>query len=166
MDVVSAPLQSQDHPLLRRRNSISTSIVVVPTKLVFANHNSPSTTLSSSFSSDDLELLPIKPASHSYSSLKDLLPSVAVNSPKPKAALPGSNICIRNRLVKQAAWAYLQPMSTSSASTGGNFFQRLWTRVAAFIDFFCRNVIRALDGTLRVIRIRSSRSQRSKMCVV
>lgn len=137
--------------------------MAVTAKLAVAAHNSPSTALSS----DDLELLSIKPASHSYSSLKDLLPSVAVvNSPKTKSARPGPDICIRNRLVKQAARAYLQPMSTAPGSTGGDFFHRLWTRFAAFIDFFCRNVIRALDGTLSVVGIRSSRLQRSKMCLV
>ncbi|KAI3447414.1 hypothetical protein Pfo_004079 [Paulownia fortunei] len=86
-DVVSGPPQSQDHPLLRRRYPLSTSMVVVPTKLtLLPHHNSSSTTSttttssSSSFPSDDLELLSIKPTSHSYTSLKDLLPSVAVNS--------------------------------------------------------------------------------------
>ncbi|KAK4396578.1 hypothetical protein Sango_1494400 [Sesamum angolense] len=157
MDAVHAPPRSRLRPLLRRWNSISTSVVVLPAKLTASNRYSSS-------ASDDLQLLSIKPAPHSYSSLKDILPSVAVNSPQPKAAQPGPDICIRNRLVKQAAWAYLQPMSTSLGSTGGNFFHRLWTRVAAVIDFVVRNVVRALDGTLRVIRIRSSSLQRSNMC--
>ncbi|KAK4419441.1 hypothetical protein Salat_2357000 [Sesamum alatum] len=156
MDAIHAPPHSKGPPLLRRWNSISTSVVLVPTKL---NRNSSTTT------SDDLQLLSIKPPAHSYSSLKDILPSVAVNSPQPKAAQPGPDICIRNRLVKQAAWAYLQPtMSSSLGSTGGNFFHRLWTRFASVIDFFVSNVVRALDGTLCLIRIRSSTLQRSNMC--
>ncbi|KAL8505162.1 hypothetical protein ACS0TY_016390 [Phlomoides rotata] len=150
--------QSHDYPLLRRRNSISTpNIKVVPTKLDLPNHNSSTTTSSSS---DDLELLSIKPASHSYTSLKDLLPSAAVNSPKPNSAplaQLGSDISIRNHLVKQAAWAYLQPMSTSPGATGDGFFHHLWPRVSAFFDFIRHGVIRILDWTLRFIRIRSSR---------
>ncbi|KAG8374050.1 hypothetical protein BUALT_Bualt11G0090600 [Buddleja alternifolia] len=165
------PSKTQDNPLLRRRNSISTSIAVVPTKLtLFPNHNSSSATTStttsaatssSSFPSDDLELLSIKSsASHSYTSIKDLLPSVAVNSPKPNSPHPvhlGSDISIRNRLVKQAAWAYLQPMSTSPDSAAGDFFHRLRRRVAAFFGFVRRSVVRVIDWTLRVIRFRSSR---------
>ncbi|GFP82693.1 hypothetical protein PHJA_000412400 [Phtheirospermum japonicum] len=162
-DVVSAAQQYEDHPLLRRRKSSSASKLTL-----FPHHNSSSsstttttaTSSSSSFPSDDLELLSIKPTSRSYTSLKDLLPTVAVNSPKPNSAhqaQPGSDICIRNRLVKQAAWAYLQPMSTSPGSAGNNFFHRLWPRVAAFFDFVRRSVIRAVGWTLQVFSIRSSR---------
>ncbi|GFP84472.1 hypothetical protein PHJA_000591100, partial [Phtheirospermum japonicum] len=112
--------------------------------------SSPTTTTtdatsSSSFPSDDLELLSIKPASRSYTSLKDLLLTVTVNSPKPNSAhqaQPGFDICIRNRLVKQAVWAYFQPMSTSPSSAGDNFFHRLWPRIAAFFDFFHHSLIR------------------------
>ncbi|XP_073151920.1 uncharacterized protein [Henckelia pumila] len=174
--LASAPEHSEEFPLLRRRNSISTADLLVPTKLTFLDHLSSSSTVittttttttatsssssTSSFPSDDLELLPIKRNPHSYTSLKDLLPSAAVNSPKPSAvnlSHPGSDICIRNRLVKQAAWAYLQPMYTSPGPSGGSFFRRLWPRVAAVFDFICRNVRMAFDRTLRALRIRSSR---------
>ncbi|GFP85762.1 hypothetical protein PHJA_000719900, partial [Phtheirospermum japonicum] len=84
-------------------------------------------------------------------------PTVAVNSLKPNLAQPDSDICIRNRLVKQVAWAYLQPMSTSHSSAGDNFFHRLWPRVAAFFDFVRRSLIRAVGWTLQVFSIRSSR---------
>ncbi|KZT76003.1 hypothetical protein F511_46973 [Dorcoceras hygrometricum] len=160
----SAP---DERPLLRRRNSTSNSDLVVPTKLSFLHHQSSSSTVTttsssstSSFPSDDLELLPIKRSPHSYTSLKDLLPSAAVNSPKPSAVLlahPGSDICIRNRLVKQAAWAYLQPMYTLPGPVGGSFFHRFWPRVSAVFDFICRNVRMAFDRALRSLRIRSSR---------
>ena len=158
-DVLSGQTQQpRDYPLLRRRNSISAPIIMVPPPL--PNHSSSATTSSSS---DDLELLSIiKPSSHShsYTSLKDLMPSAAVNSPKPisaSLAQLGSDISIRNRLVKQAAWAYLQPMSTSPGATGDGFLQHLWPRVSAFFDFIRHGVIRILDWTLRFIRIRSSR---------
>ncbi|KAL6514317.1 hypothetical protein OROMI_002143 [Orobanche minor] len=150
-DVVS----ESGHPLLRRRNSTPASIVVVPTKLTFLGHHSSTTTSTySSFPSDDLELLPVKPTSHSYTSLKDLLPSVAVNSPKSNPALPASHICIRNRLVKQAAWAYLQPMSTHPGPSGDRFLHRLWPCIAAFFDLVHRNVILAVNWTLRFFWIR------------
>ncbi|KAL8527025.1 hypothetical protein ACS0TY_016038 [Phlomoides rotata] len=101
-------------------------------------------------SSDDLELLSIDAAAapYTYSSLKDLLP--------PTAALYGSDICIRNPLVRQAARAYLRPMSVTPDSTSGNIFHCLWRRVAVVIDFCRRSVIRVLDGTFRVVWIRSS----------
>ncbi|KAL2503070.1 uncharacterized protein Fot_36918 [Forsythia ovata] len=182
-DFVSTPTVPpavEDHPIIRRRNSISTSVEVVPSKFTLLHHNSAyssstttttnsasasaSSSSSSSFPSDDFELLSIKPTSHSYTSLKDLLPSVTVNSPRPSAssqAQLGSDICIRNRLVKQAAWAYLQPMSTSPDSSGNGFLHRFWPRVAAFFDFVNRQIVRvltgALDWLLRATQIRSSR---------
>ncbi|CAA3017872.1 Hypothetical predicted protein, partial [Olea europaea subsp. europaea] len=84
----------------------------------------------------------------------------AVNSPRPSSphqAQLGPDICIRNRLVKQAAWAYLHPMSISPDSAGKGFLHRLWQRVAAFFDFLNRQIIRALDWILRATKIRSSR---------
>lgn len=138
-------MKSPNRPHLRRWNSISTSAVASSTRLA-----------ASLASADDMELLPIKYASHTYSSLKDLLPPLAaVNSPMLKSTSPGSDICIRNRLVKQAALAYLTPMSDYPRSAGGNFFHRLWTSVAALIDFVCTKVVRILDGALRAAGIRS-----------
>lgn len=125
--IVAAPTHSaHDHHLRRRRTSLS-----------------------------DLELLTIKPnAPPTYTSIKDLLlPVNAVNSPKPNTpyqAQPGTDICIRNRLVQQAAWAYLQPMSTSSGSSAQSFFRRIWPRVSEF-------VVRVFDWVVRVVGIRICR---------
>ncbi|KAK9164597.1 hypothetical protein Syun_005499 [Stephania yunnanensis] len=74
--------------------------------------------LLSSFSNGQLELIAIR--NMSYTSLKDLAPS----SPPPATG----EIPIKNRLVKQAAWAYLQPMSPADAfmeSRDRSFFRRL-----------------------------------------
>ncbi|KAG6433887.1 hypothetical protein SASPL_105506 [Salvia splendens] len=133
------PLNSANRRHLQRWNTMSTSAF---------NHRG-----FCSVPSDDLELLPLKAGGpHTYSSLRDLLPPLgAVNSPRVKTAPPGSDIRIRNRLVKQAARAYLSPMSDYPSSAGGNFFHRLWTRVAAFIDFFCTKLVRAL----RAVRIQN-----------
>ncbi|KAK8649384.1 hypothetical protein V6N13_130113 [Hibiscus sabdariffa] len=80
----------------------------------------------------DVELisLKLKASFSSYTSLRDILPSpeVPINSPTAagSATNSGYEISIRNRLVKQAAWAYLQPMSASPDSSGPHFFHRLW----------------------------------------
>lgn len=161
MEAISAPMKSPIRPHLRRWNSIATSIVLASPKSAASGRNLRAATLSSS---DDLELLPLKPASHAYSSLKDLLPSIGtVNSPQLKTTPLGSDICIRNRLVKQAARAYLTPMSAFPTTADDNFFRRLWTGVAALIDLFCSAAVRILDGAIRAVRIRSPGF---KMCLV
>ncbi|KAL6997981.1 hypothetical protein U1Q18_008105 [Sarracenia purpurea var. burkii] len=177
-------------PPARRRNSIATSVVVpakvsLPTKpyhtisfpngttaaaaaaAAAASSTSSSSSLSQSFQPVDFELIAIKPLS--YTSLKDLLPSTGVQSPTapaPACGQTGYEISIRNRLVKQAAWAYLQPMSTSPESSGGHFLSRLWARissalvtnpVANFLRFIARATTRAFDRFLRAVRVPSSR---------
>ncbi|KAL1545655.1 hypothetical protein AAHA92_22350 [Salvia divinorum] len=144
MRTTTTPLNSANRRHLQRWKTMSTS--------AFTHRSFCPVSLSPS--SDDLELLPLKAGSLTYSSLRDLLPPLgAVNSPKSKTAPPGSDICIRNRLVKQAARAYLSPMSECPTSAGGNSFHRLWTGVAAFIDLFCTKVVRILDWALRAARI-------------
>ncbi|KAI4300582.1 hypothetical protein L6164_033941 [Bauhinia variegata] len=108
---------------LRRRNSIATS-VVMPT----GNKESQATL-------EDFELVSLKSSLFSYTSLKDMLPSnsAAINSPRSSSVMvsSGYEISIRNRLVKQAAWAYLQPMSSSpDSSTGPDFLRRLLQRLS------------------------------------
>ncbi|KAK1410981.1 hypothetical protein QVD17_37524 [Tagetes erecta] len=130
---------------LRRRNSIDT-----PSTLILHHPSSSSssyntttsslttttTTSSSASSSADYELVSLKPPS--YTSLRDILPSTTttfINSPKPPSFTSNSTyeISIRNRLVKQAAWAYLQPMSTSPGSPGSTVFHRLWNRLSVAV---------------------------------
>nr|GEX87193.1 hypothetical protein [Tanacetum cinerariifolium] len=85
----------------------------IPPMTIIQRRNIPGT-LASSFSSD-FQPVSIKPSS--YTSLRDILPSPnnVVQSPKTPCYVAHSrcDILIRNRLVKEAAWAYLQPMSTS-----------------------------------------------------
>jgi len=81
----------------------------------------------------------------SYTSLRDVLPysGAAVNSP----AANHYNVSIRNRLVKQAAWAYLQPMSTSpSGPSGPHFFRR--NPLAACLSFIYHHITRTLQRIL------------------
>ncbi|KAL9425421.1 hypothetical protein AB3S75_032387 [Citrus x aurantiifolia] len=118
-------------PSLGRRNSISTT-VPLPTKLSLPAK-------SSNYSYDDVsassfELISLKSPSLSYTSLKDLLPSSGFNSPTATGSAANSayEISIRNRLVKQAAWAYLQPMSASpDSSTGSHFLCRIWIKISS-----------------------------------
>ncbi|KAK5841711.1 hypothetical protein PVK06_004034 [Gossypium arboreum] len=125
---------------IRRRNSITTP-VQIPTKLTLLIPKPLQTATSLSNGSAtaplplDLELISLKASFASYTSLKDILPSpaVAVNSPTAagSATSSGYEISIRNRLVKQAAWAYLQPMSASPDSSGTHFFRRFWLRLSS-----------------------------------
>ncbi|KAK7278711.1 hypothetical protein RJT34_23747 [Clitoria ternatea] len=85
--------------------------------------------------------------SPSYTSLRDVLPfsAAAVNSPtapsssstsSASSAAAAHHISIRNRLVKQAARAYLQPMSASpSGPSGRNFFRRRVNPLATCLSF-------------------------------
>ncbi|KAI9076418.1 hypothetical protein K1719_028467 [Acacia pycnantha] len=115
---------------LRRRNSIATSVVLLKKSTVPAIRRfqrSSFTTLPKDvvrvpLSSSDLDRLSCQSSSFvSYTSLRDLLPSA---TPLPLFSVSGYDISIRNRLVKQAAWAYLQPMSSSptSSSSSSCFF--------------------------------------------
>lgn len=97
----------------------------------------------------DFELPSLRQPPHSYISLKDLLPCspTGVQSPPAAACAAAANqgcceISIRNRLVKQAAWAYLQPMSSSPDSAGRNFFRRISS--TGFLGFFKNRVFPAL----------------------
>ncbi|CAI0462659.1 unnamed protein product [Linum tenue] len=121
---------------LRRRNSIATDAVPIPSRLSLHTSSLPPT---NGFLTD-LELFSLKspPGFSSYTSLKDLMPSSVVNSPATAAHGSASvfhdsayEICIRNHLVKQAAWAYLQPMSSSPGSADPHFLRRLWSKLAA-----------------------------------
>lgn len=114
----TATVQPPESPPLRRRNSLP--LPATP----------PVRTTS-------LELVSLKsPFSSSYTSLRDVLPSpnAAVNSPTASSVAinSGYEISIRNRLVKQAAWAYLQPMSASPGSSSApNFLRRLCHRLSS-----------------------------------
>uniref|UniRef100_A0A7N2M548 Uncharacterized protein n=1 Tax=Quercus lobata TaxID=97700 RepID=A0A7N2M548_QUELO len=157
----SPPQQTQSKlsSTRRRRHSIATS-VVVPTRLSFSAAAAAATTTKplQSFNTfphhqngtvsrppplDYDEILSLKCSPpETYTSLKDILPvSAAVSSPTTASAAAvssGYEISIRNRLVKQAAWAYLQPMSSSPGSSGPHFLHRLWL---SFLSFFKRHVV-------------------------
>lgn len=138
--------------ILLRRNSTVTPPVLAARPATF-----PPSSLCSS-SSVDFEQISIKPTC--YTSLRDILPSpeTVLQSPKNPyyAANSGYEILIRNRLVKQAAWAYLQPMSTSPETDGSTTFHRLWTQ---FSGTLIRFITTALDFLLRSIQIGTTASE-------
>eukprot|EP00262_Sarcandra_glabra_P020724 TRINITY_DN8404_c0_g1_i1.p1 TRINITY_DN8404_c0_g1~~TRINITY_DN8404_c0_g1_i1.p1 ORF type:complete len:170 (+),score=0.66 TRINITY_DN8404_c0_g1_i1:134-643(+) len=136
---------TEDSPAnLRRRNSNPSP---VPTKLDLpAKPQSSSFPTANgdnrSFLTVDFELVNLKPMS--YTSLKDLMPSspAAIQSPTAAGAGNWNEISIRNRLVKQAAWAYLQPMAVSPESSNQHFFHRIRNRFSS--EF--RNPVNACLG--------------------
>lgn len=153
-------------PAHRRRNSVAASVVIAtkPTlpstplhSSIFSPHRTNGNGVVSSpplaFGLASLE---------AYTSLKDILPSTAVNSPT--AASSASRNLFRNRLVQQAAWAYLQPMSSSPDSSSQHFLLRFWMQfstrnpITSCIRFVNLRVIpsitEAFDRILRAIRFR------------
>ncbi|KAF5195201.1 Copii coat assembly protein sec16 protein [Thalictrum thalictroides] len=133
---------------LRRRNSMVSPIV--PFDLDIPNKKQSSSFPStnddkSSFPTVDFELISLK--SLAYTSLRDILPSLsAVQSPTGCNTQSMYEIPIRNHLVKQAAWAYLQPMSASPGSSNRYSFRRMWTR---FSTDYVRNPFKACFGFIR-----------------
>ncbi|KAG6744980.1 hypothetical protein NC652_036465 [Populus alba x Populus x berolinensis] len=157
-------------PILSRRNSIANSFVI-PAKLSLHTSSLPPSHLNGTLPSHlDIALPPLK-SSLSYTSIRDLLPSATVNSPTSATSNTTSTyeIPIRNRLVKQAAWAYLQPMSSSPDSSGTrtHFLRRFWLRlctknpITACFRFISVHVIpsitNAFDRILRAIRVHFNR---------
>ncbi|CAO2839269.1 unnamed protein product [Amaranthus hypochondriacus] len=133
---------------LKRHNSIPSAVLVPYRKhktappVVNGNHRSPpSSSPPTSFPGVDFDISTLKqPPHNSYTSLKDMIPSSpsSILSPTPAATLAGISssssgsgyeISIRNRLVKQAAWAYLQPAVLTSPSSSSR-------RLCLSVDFF------------------------------
>ncbi|KAG6580732.1 hypothetical protein SDJN03_20734, partial [Cucurbita argyrosperma subsp. sororia] len=161
MDQTSALKPHPPLPNLRRRNSITVP-VVVPSKLnLLAATKSSRGVASSPPLPLAFELVPIKSSSPSspslaYTSLRDILPSAtAIYSPTAaSAANSGYEISIRNRLVKQAAWAYLQPMASSPSSSGPHLLHRIWLRFSAWLSFVNLPIISSVTNACnRIFRI-------------
>ncbi|KAE8697799.1 hypothetical protein F3Y22_tig00110610pilonHSYRG00424 [Hibiscus syriacus] len=149
---------------LRRRNFIPTP-VQIPAKLTLVTpkllESATSLPKGGAASSPlDLELISLKASFASYTSLKDILPSpvMAINSPTAagSATNSGYEISIRNRLVKQAAWAYLRPMSASPDASGPHFFRWLWLQfsshnpITSCLRFFN---LKFLPGLTRLVNL-------------
>ncbi|XP_010246557.1 PREDICTED: uncharacterized protein LOC104589812 [Nelumbo nucifera] len=128
---------------LRRRNSIASSLPIKLDLPPVLSSSFPNGDKSSSLP-NDFELVSLQ--SQTYTSLRDLMPSspgAVVQSPTGPGSQSGYEISIKNRLVKQAAWAYLQPMSSPVDSSGRHFFRRMWTK---FSGEYLRNSVSACIG--------------------
>nr|GMD35547.1 uncharacterized protein LOC109181112 [Ipomoea batatas] len=98
---------------------------------------------------------PIHPSA--YTSLRDLLPAAIVNSPRPMTPAAhwelyyGSEISIRNRLVKMAAWAYLKPTSTLMVTADQSFLRRFLRNsvVAAIVHSVDRLILLPLSRAFK-----------------
>lgn len=172
-----------NHTNLKRRNAIPTAVVVPHRKLKTAspitsncrhnNHRSPPQPSPASFPGADFELLTLKsPSTDVYTSLKDILPGspASILSPTPAVAIAGISgsstgsgyeISIRNRLVKQAAWAYLQPVVSSSPSSSsrrlcfsGEFFRPIIDNFRRVVSETAARVYDWLVDTLWLILCR------------
>ncbi|XP_013684183.2 uncharacterized protein LOC106388614 [Brassica napus] len=125
---------------LRRRISVATPTSVITSDIPFAIE-SPS--------SFDFDLISIKPPSFvTYTSLRDIISSPSNSSVK-LPSINGSSspvlstvgdISIRDPLVKQAAWSYLQATAQTSSedSAGCQFFRRVWIHFSAGVQFLRR----------------------------
>ncbi|KAL2323028.1 hypothetical protein Fmac_027407 [Flemingia macrophylla] len=93
----------------------------------------------------NFDSLSVKPPS--YTSLRDLLPFTAaiVNSPA-AAATHHNHVPFRNHLVKQAASAYLRPMSASPSGPPGPHIIRRHNPLAACLTFVTRTLRRILHA--------------------
>lgn len=168
--LIIVPFENSNRPILifhkRVRlllHSLSLSLSVqCSTSMAKSSSTTLSHILSSSSSSSSIQSqtpkiqllnlgsLSVKTAT--YTSLRDVLPysAAAVNSP----AANQYDVPIRNRLVKQAAWAYLQPMSTSPSGgpSGPHFFRR--NRLATCLSFIYHHILPSLTRTLhRILHI-------------
>lgn len=118
-----------DFPL--KSNSISNSHSQSPSFLFHDTFNSNSTGQPQQFQISDIEMITIQ--SLSYTSLRDLLPA----STSPAFMSPTHNsswheIQISNPLVKHAALAYLQPMSTPTEVGDKGLFWKLKEKCCLF----------------------------------
>ncbi|XP_010515716.1 PREDICTED: uncharacterized protein LOC104791506 [Camelina sativa] len=88
-----------------------------------------------------------------YTSLKDLLPSssTTVDSPAVTSAASGPTIRIRNRLVKQAACAYLQP-STPTPSSNPSFLRRVSSSFIRLFSALFDSLLRMFPSPRKIFR--------------
>ncbi|KAL1352177.1 hypothetical protein HN51_016166 [Arachis hypogaea] len=134
---------------LRRHNSM---VAPPPSKLSVPHRTS---SLDSPHTNQTFELVSFNANSTSssfYTSLRDVLPSFsssAVNSP---TAASSSSISIRNRLVKHAAWAYLQPMSSSPSSSYSASSTHFLRRFSACLGSLFRRIAKIFDRILLAFR--------------
>ncbi|CAH8308650.1 unnamed protein product [Eruca vesicaria subsp. sativa] len=102
----------------------------------------------------DLELLSVNKSSDEllprYTSLRDILPSTTAESPAVSVAAPV--ISIRNRLVKQAACAYLQP-ATPTPSSNSSFLRRVSSSFLRLLSALFGSLLRLFPSPRHILRV-------------
>ncbi|CAH2064306.1 unnamed protein product [Thlaspi arvense] len=103
----------------------------------------------------DLELVSVNKSSDDplpcYTSLKDILPSTTTTIDSPSVSVVGPTISIRNRLVKQAACAYLQP-STPTPSSNPSFLCRVSSSFIRLFTAFFDSLLRLFPSPRKIFR--------------
>ncbi|CAH2064307.1 unnamed protein product [Thlaspi arvense] len=103
----------------------------------------------------DLELVSVNKSSDEplpcYTSLKDILPSTTTTIDSPSVSVVGPTISIRNRLVKQAACAYLQP-STPTPSSNPSFLCRVSSSFLRLFSAFFNSLLRLFPFPRKIFR--------------
>lgn len=101
----------------------------------------------------DLELVSVNKSSDDplpcYTSLKDILPSTTTTVDSPAVSTAGPTISIRNRLVKQAACAYLQP-STPTPSSNPSFLRRVASSFLRLFSAFFDSLLRLFPSPRKI----------------
>lgn len=100
--------QTQTHLIKDPNANLSNDYSLNSAFLIHNGFNNNSIT--KGFQISDIEMIKLQPAT--YTSLKDLLPASHPSITSPTINSSWSEIPIKNPLVKHAALAYLQPMST------------------------------------------------------
>ncbi|CAF1855357.1 uncharacterized protein LOC106394809 [Brassica napus] len=103
----------------------------------------------------DLELLSVNKSSDDlllrYTSLRDILPSTTATADSPAVSVAAPIISIRNRLVKQAACAYLQP-ATPTPSSNSSFFRRVSSSFLRILSALFGSILRLFPSPPRIFR--------------
>ncbi|ESQ45250.1 hypothetical protein EUTSA_v10011026mg [Eutrema salsugineum] len=107
---------------------------------------------------DLLELISVKSSDDllpCYTSLKDILPSTTTTVDSPAVSFAASaavpTISIRNRLVKQAACAYLQP-STPTPSSNPSFLRRVSSSLLRLFSEIFDFLLRLFPSPRKIFR--------------
>ncbi|KAG2325836.1 hypothetical protein Bca4012_040448 [Brassica carinata] len=100
----------------------------------------------------DLELVSSDDFLPRYTSLRDILPSTTAAADSPAVSVAAPIISIRNRLVKQAACAYLQP-ATPTPSSNSSLLRRVSSSFLRLLSALFGSLLRLFPSPRRIFRV-------------